>query len=52
MISQPKQAVGQPAEPLEQVLTVVEVERLARLLNVLMEVDFYIKRNEQEPTDD
>ena len=52
MTSKPKQAEAQPAEPNEQVLTELELKRLARLLNVLMEVDFYIKRNNQEMTND
>lgn len=36
----------------EPVLTASELKRLAHLLNVLMEVDFYLNRNKQELTYD
>jgi len=43
---------GSPAVDDEPVLTEQELKRLAQLLDVLMEVDFYINRKQKEPTDD
>jgi hypothetical protein len=47
-----KQVAASTAADDEPILTEQELKRLAQLLNVLMEVDFYLNRSKQEHTDD